>query len=73
MKKLIAASFASILVVASMTQIATASERTAKHHSVSMTNERVRNAHDSIAPAYVPAQQSFGGAGDEALAPPAGR
>ena len=73
MKKLIAASFASILIIGSMTQIATAAERTTKHHTAAATSERVRNAHASVAPFYVPAQENFSGAGDEALSPPAGR
>jgi hypothetical protein len=47
MKKTILASLASILVVTSMTQIAAASERTARHHQTA----QVRNANASMMPA----------------------
>ena len=50
MKKLIAASLASALIAGSMTQIATASERTARHRHATAASEQIRDAHAWIAP-----------------------
>jgi hypothetical protein len=50
MKKLIAASLASVAIAASMMQIATAGERTPKHHHAAAASEQVRDAHAWVAP-----------------------
>jgi hypothetical protein len=70
MKKLIIASLASTLIIASMTQMATAAERTTKHHHAATMNEQVRNSNASIAPFYGPVQDDR--FRDEAMSPPAG-
>jgi hypothetical protein len=72
MSKRIAISVASVLIVASMIQTATAAERTKKHHVVATTNEQLRNANASAVPFFVN-RDDLGSMRDEALSPPAGR
>jgi hypothetical protein len=72
MSKRIAISVASVLIVASMVQTATAAERTKKHHFAATTNEQIRNANAWAAQSYVNSGE-LGSIRDEALSPPAGR
>jgi hypothetical protein len=72
MNKLITVSLASTLMIASMSQVATAGERT-KHHQAATTNEQVRNANASAVPFYVPAEDEFARLRNGAGSAPAGR
>ena len=57
MSERIAVSIASVLIAASMTHTATATERTTKHRFAATTNEQVRNANASVAPSYFDADE----------------
>jgi hypothetical protein len=73
MKKLVTVSLALTLVIVSMTRIASAAERTTKHHYAAATSEQVRNARASVAPFYVPTQDDFARMRNGAQSAPAGR
>jgi hypothetical protein len=66
MKTLIAASLTSVLIFASMTQIAVAKQYVIKHH-YRVTDAYIRNARASVAPFDAPGPAGQSGIPDEAL------